>query len=229
MHGCVPGPRLRRARWILQWSPKQLLPQSSVEPITSHWHVFWPFMGPQAYGKYYISLIGMYKGSIAFRAPGRRGGGAVPRGSGGHPRGSGGAQVLIIYICASTGAVGAANYLCCVRLDVPTYIIISNCYVRGSLPRFWWVKILNTRGPQFWRYVMIWCTRCARCVICLTCTDFMHFIFFKSFVIFGVKMRISLKRVGRVKILSITVPPFRRYLEIRWFVVCADFMHKPIF
>ena len=69
MHGCVLGPRLRRARWILQWSPKQLLPQSSVEPITSHWHVFWLFMVPQAYGKYYISLIEMYKGSNAFRAP----------------------------------------------------------------------------------------------------------------------------------------------------------------
>ena len=73
MHGCVPGPCLRRARWILQRSPKQLLSQSSVEPITSHWHVFWPFMVPQAYGKHYISLIGMYKRSNAFRAPGRRG------------------------------------------------------------------------------------------------------------------------------------------------------------
>ena len=40
-------------------------------------------MVPQAYGKYYISLIEMYKGSNVFlRAPGRRGRGAIPRGAG---------------------------------------------------------------------------------------------------------------------------------------------------
>ena len=44
VHGCVPGPCLRRARWILQCSPKQLLKHRSMEPITNHWHVFWPFI-----------------------------------------------------------------------------------------------------------------------------------------------------------------------------------------
>ena len=44
VHGGVPGPCLRRARWILQCSPKQLFPHRSTEPITNHWHVFWPFI-----------------------------------------------------------------------------------------------------------------------------------------------------------------------------------------
>ena len=44
VHGCVPGPCLRRARWILQCSPKQLLPHCNMEPITNHLHVFWPFI-----------------------------------------------------------------------------------------------------------------------------------------------------------------------------------------
>ena len=44
VQGSVPGPCLRRARWILQCSPKQLLSHCSMEPITNHWHVFWPFI-----------------------------------------------------------------------------------------------------------------------------------------------------------------------------------------
>ena len=44
VHGCVPGPCLRRAIWILQCSPKQLLPHCDMEPITNHLHVFWPFI-----------------------------------------------------------------------------------------------------------------------------------------------------------------------------------------
>ena len=44
VHGCVLGPCLRRARWILQCSPKQLLPHYDMEPITNHLHVFWPFI-----------------------------------------------------------------------------------------------------------------------------------------------------------------------------------------
>ena len=44
VHGCVPGPCLRRARWILQCSPKQLLPHCSMEPITNHLHVLVPFI-----------------------------------------------------------------------------------------------------------------------------------------------------------------------------------------
>ena len=34
---------------------------------------------------------------------------------------------------ASKGEAEAANYLCCIRLDIPTYITTGKCYVRGSL------------------------------------------------------------------------------------------------
>ena len=56
-------------------------------------------MVPQAYGKYYIFLIGMYKRSNAFRAPDRRGRGPSPGAQAGRPYQlrwcSGGSQVAV--------------------------------------------------------------------------------------------------------------------------------------
>ena len=62
------------------------------------------------------------------------GGGPSPGARVANPTSSAGARAerRSLY-AASTGAAGAANYLCCVRLDVPTYITICNCYVRGPI------------------------------------------------------------------------------------------------